>query len=144
MTTSPIASDEMIASAVAAIGTDQLAYNEQGLLQQILVAVANSSGGGGSDNVVTESTTGVTLALTDSGKYIRLTNVASCTITIPTQAIVTWGEGAEISFRVASTGIPTLSNAGVTVNDPRGIVAALETGSNFMLKRVSSDTWDVI
>ncbi len=97
--------------------------------------------------VITEATTARTLALTDIGGYIRLTNAASCTITLPTNATVAWASETEpptIYFRVAAAGIPTLSNAGVTVNDTLGVVAALEEGSTFALQWVATDVWDII
>ena len=97
--------------------------------------------------IITESTIARTLALTDIGGYIRLTNAASCTITLPTNATVAWASETEpptIYFRVAAAGIPTLSNAGVTVNDTLGVVAALEEGSTFALQWVATDVWDII
>jgi hypothetical protein len=97
--------------------------------------------------IITESTTARSLALTDIGAYIRLTNAASCTITLPANATVAWAGETEpptIYFRVAAAGIPTLSNAGVTVNDTLGVVAALEAGSTFALQWVATDVWDII
>lgn len=97
--------------------------------------------------IITEATTARSLALTDSGAYIRLTNAASCTITVPANATVDWAGETEpptIYVRVAAAGIPTLSNAGVTINDTLGVVAALEAGSTFALQWVASDVWDII
>ena len=97
--------------------------------------------------IITESTTARSLALTDIGAYIRLTNAVSCTITLPANATVAWAGETEpptIYFRAAAAGIPTLSNAGVTVNDTLGVVAALEAGSTFALQWVATDVWDII
>ena len=97
--------------------------------------------------VITEATTARSLALTDIGGYIRLTNAASCTITLPTNATVAWASETEpptIYFRVAAAGIPTLSNAGVTINDTLGVVSALAEGSTFALQWVATDVWDII
>jgi hypothetical protein len=97
--------------------------------------------------IITDSTTARSLALTDIGAYIRLTNAASCTITLPTNATVAWASETEpptVYFRIAAAGIPTLSNAGVTVNDTLGVVAALEAGSTFALQWVATDVWDII
>ena len=98
--------------------------------------------------IITESTIARTLALTDIGGYIRLTNAfVACTITLPTNATVAWASETEpptIYFRVAAAGIPTLSNAGVTVNDTLGVVAALAAGSTFALQWVATDVWDII
>ena len=97
--------------------------------------------------IITDATTARSLALTDIGAYIRLTNAASCTITLPANATVAWASETEpptIYFRVAAAGIPTLSNAGVTINDTLGVVAALEAGSTFALQWVATDVWDII
>lgn len=97
--------------------------------------------------IITESTTARSLSLTDIGAYIRLTNASSCTITIPANATVDWAGETEpptIYVRVAAAGIPTLSNAGVTINDTLGVIAALEEGSTFALQWVSSNVWDII
>lgn len=95
--------------------------------------------------LVTESTTSRTLGLSDANKYIRLTSGSSCTITLPNQATVTWLADTEIYFRVAAAGIPTFTLGGsVVLNDPKGVVAALVQGDAFAIKRVASDTWDLI
>jgi len=97
--------------------------------------------------IITEPTIARSLALTDIGGYIRLTNVASCTITLPANATVAWASETEpptIYFRVAAAGIPTLSNAGVTINDALGVLATLEVGSTFALQWIASDVWDII
>lgn len=97
--------------------------------------------------IVTESTTSRSLTTADIGKYIRLTNGSSCTITVPTNASVDWASEDYppcIMFRVAAAGIPTLSSAGVTVNDDLGIIAGLATGDTFALQWVASDVWDVV
>tara|TARA_R110000796_G_scaffold39764_1_gene98956 strand:+ start:495 stop:1043 length:549 start_codon:yes stop_codon:yes gene_type:complete len=97
--------------------------------------------------VITEATTARSLALTDIGAYVRLTNAASCTVTLPANATVAWASETEpptIYFRVAAAGIPTLSNAGVTVNDTLGVVAALAADSTFALQWVATDVWDII
>jgi len=98
-------------------------------------------------NIITESTLSRTLALTDVGAYIRLTGTAPCTITIPTNAAADWAGETEpptIYFRVASSGIPVISNTGVTVNDTLGVIASLVEGSTFALQWVNSDAWDII
>ena len=97
--------------------------------------------------IITDSTTARSLSLTDIGAYIRLTNASSCTITIPANATVDWAGETEppaIYVRVAAAGIPTLSSAGVTINDTLGVIAALEEGSTFALQWVASNVWDII
>ena len=97
--------------------------------------------------IINESTTSRNLSLADANAYIRLTNASTCTITIPANATVDWAgepKPPTIYIRVASTGIPTLSNAGVTINDALGVLVTLEVGSTFALQWIASDVWDII
>lgn len=111
------------------------------------VAEPDSRAGTQVGGIVTESTTARSLTVADIGKYIRLTNASSCTITIPTDASAGWDLEdfpPFIMVRVAAAGIPTLSHTGVTVNDDLSVVANLATGSVFALQWVAANTWDVI
>jgi len=96
---------------------------------------------------ITESTTARTLALTDSGKYIRCTNAATTTITIPVTGSgvgeVLWETGAEIYFRRAGAGAIALSVAGVTVNGSSQLDYVAQH-QNFCLKHLGSSVWDFI
>jgi hypothetical protein len=95
--------------------------------------------------IVTASGTTLTLGTNHNGRYVRLTNASSCTITLPNQSTASWVANTEITIRVAAAGIPTFSlGAGVTLNDPLGLMSSLATGSTFMIKRVTSDVWDLI
>lgn len=94
--------------------------------------------------VQTASGTTLTLAATDAQTYIRLTNASSCAITLPNQATVTWLANTEIAFRIANTGIPTFTlGSGVTLNGS-GNLASMVQNDTFAIKRVASDTWDLI
>lgn len=94
--------------------------------------------------VITESATARTLALTDAGCYIRLTNASSCAITVPPQADVAWPDDAEIAFRVAAAGIPTIvEGSGVTVND-KASAATLTQHKTWGLKRAALNVWDFV
>lgn len=94
--------------------------------------------------VQTASGTTLTLAATDAQTYIRLTNASACDITLPNQATVTWLANTEIAFRIANTGIPTFTlGAGVTLNGS-GNLASMVQNDTFAIKRVASDTWDLI
>lgn len=101
---------------------------------------------GGPVAIVTESTTGRTMALTDINKYVRLTNASSCTITVPPNSTVAWASQARppvLYFRIAAAGIPTLAGSGVTFNGSAK-VAAMAQHDTFALQWAASDVWDVI
>ena len=100
--------------------------------------------------VVSEATSSRTLALSDVGKYIRLTGSATA-INLPANAVVDWA--AEefppvFYFYMATANIPTFSGGltvGAGINDPKGIVAAMdEEGDAFCLIWVGTNSWDVL
>jgi len=109
--------------------------------------LAGPAGANALVQVIVESTTARSLVLTDGQAYITLTNAASCTITIPTNASVDFAGFAypwSTLFRVSNTGIPTISAPGVTVNDPGGIMAGLAQGDTFGIINTGVNVFDVI
>jgi hypothetical protein len=93
------------------------------------------------NDVVEETTTARTLALTDSGKYIRCTNSATTTITVPTDSSVNFPTGSVVYFRRHS-GALALSASGVTINNDGA--ASVPAGGVCALKKVAANTWDFI
>tara|TARA_R110001592_G_scaffold111372_5_gene308448 strand:- start:993 stop:1736 length:744 start_codon:yes stop_codon:yes gene_type:complete len=94
---------------------------------------------------VTESTTSRTLGLTGAGAYIRFTNAAASTCTVPPQASVAWAADTEINIRRAAAGSLTLTaGAGVTLNPPAGGTLVMTSAMSATLKRVAANVWDVI
>jgi len=92
----------------------------------------------------TEAGAAVSLGLGDVGRYVRLTNAGAVTVTVLQQATVNWPADTEIEFRIASTATVTIAEgAGVTVNN-RTAAASLGQHSNFTLKRVAENLWDLI
>lgn len=114
-------------------------YADQASVESHLVEL-----GLGTNDIITEATTTRTLALTDGKKYIRFTNAGAITLTIPTNAVVAIPIGTSIVCRRSSAaGAITLSFVGVTVNGS-SIVPTIAAGANFGLKKIATDTWDVI
>jgi hypothetical protein len=91
--------------------------------------------------VRTQSGTTYTLVLGDAGDYIQTTSTTAVTITVPTQASVTWAADTEIYFEQNNTGQITFVGAsGVTINSSE----TLKTFARYSvvaLKRVASDMW---
>jgi hypothetical protein len=109
---------------------------------RITTATANTAETLRGDNIVTESTTSRTLALSDAGKYIRCTNATSCAVTVPLNASVAFPIGTEIYFRRA-TGAGAVTIIGsATVND--NIAGSIAAGGEFAIKKIATDTWDFI
>ena len=102
----------------------------------------DASGGGASYSAVrTQSGTTYTLVLGDAGDYIQTTSTTAVTITVPTQASVTWAADTEIYFEQNNTGQITFVGAsGVTINSSETL-KSFARYSVIALKRVASDVW---
>ena len=91
--------------------------------------------------VRTQSGTTYTLVLGDAGDYIQTTSTTAVTITVPTQASVTWAADTEIYFEQNNTGQITFVGAsGVTINSSE----TLKTFARYSvvaLKRVAENVW---
>ena len=80
-----------------------------------------------------------TLALTDVAKVVSLTNAASITLTIPTNATVAFPTGTQILLYQGGAGQVTVGGAGVTIrsngtklkiNGQYGIAGLLKVGTD--------------
>jgi len=80
-----------------------------------------------------------TLALTDVAKVVSLTNAASITLTIPTNATVAFPTGTQILLYQGGAGQVTVSGAGVTIrsqgtktkiNGQYAVAALLKVGTD--------------
>ena len=107
----------------------------------ISASYASNGGGSSYSPVITDSTTSRTLALSDAGKWIRFTNGAAISVTVPPQSGVTWVADTETTLEQAGAGqITVATGSGVTVNSS----TTLKTFGQYSvigLKRVASDTW---
>ena len=94
---------------------------------------------------IAESGTSRTLAFSDIGNYIRCTNAAATTVTIPPNASVTIPTGAEVIIFQAGAGQVTIAaGAGVTLNSKEGNLKISAQYAAATCKKVATDTWDVI
>jgi len=94
---------------------------------------------------IAESGTSRTLAFSDIGNYIRCTNAAATTVTIPPNASVTIPTGAEVIIFQAGAGQVTIAaGAGVTLNSKEGNLKISAQYAAVTCKKVATDTWDVI
>ena len=99
----------------------------------------------------TQAGTSYTLVLDDAGKYVRMTNAAANTVTIPSNADVAFEIGTEIIIRQAGAGATTLASPGspaVTLNTPgSGSPASLTIGAqhnSVSIIKVAADEWDLV
>ena len=112
-----------------------------------LTGLTGPTGPAFAPTITTESTVSRTLALADVGTYIRCTNAATTTITIPVTGTgggqVNFEVGAEIYFRRAAAGAIALSVVGVTVNGSSQLTYVAQ-GQNFAIKHLGASVWDFI
>lgn len=92
---------------------------------------------------VTEAGTTRTLALVDAQKYIRCTNAAAITITVPTNASVPFPIDTEVDLFMAGIGtVSVVASGGVTINAAGLSISGLYRAAT--LKKVGTDEWDFI
>lgn len=98
----------------------------------------------GFDGVITDTTTARTLTYWDRDKYIRFTNGSAIAVTVPQNSSVAYPVGTEIDVIQAGAGAITVGGTGVTLNAVSGDLVTGTQYSAFTLKKVATDTWDVI
>lgn len=82
-----------------------------------------------------------TLVLTDVAKVISLTNAASITLTIPTNATVAFPTGTQILLYQGGAGQVTVSGAGVTIRAQGNKTKMNAQYSVAALLKVGTDEW---
>lgn len=94
--------------------------------------------------IVSELGTTRTLALADSGCYVRCDNASAITVTIPTNSTVAFPTGTEIVVCQSGAGTVTFNPTfGVTVNSVDSKVAIAGQHAAVTLKKVGTDQWDL-
>lgn len=94
---------------------------------------------------ISDSNTARTLALTDSGNYIRFTSGSATTVTIPPNSSVAFPTGTEVILFQAGAGQVTIAaGAGVTLNSKDNNLKLSSQYVAATCKKVATDTWDVL
>lgn len=93
--------------------------------------------------VTASTTTSITLDLTNEKQYIRFTDAAGATVTVPPQSSISWPSDVEIMVEQAGAQTIRISpGVGVTINTPYGYLSRTRTQYSVLsIKRVSSDVW---
>ncbi len=99
----------------------------------------------GYQSIVTDNAASRTLALTDLGKYIRMTSGSANSITVPPNASVAFEIGTTLNGVQAGAGKTTISpGSGVTINKPTGYNSACRAqGAAWGLVKVATNEWDL-
>jgi hypothetical protein len=85
--------------------------------------------------------TSYTLALTDVAKVVSLTNAASITLTIPTNATVAFPTGTQILLYQGGAGQVTIGGAGVTIRSQGSKLKMFGQYAVAGLLKVGTDEW---
>lgn len=94
--------------------------------------------------VVTETTTSRTLALGDAEAFVRCTNSALTTVTVPANSSVAFPIGTSIAIRQeGSGGVQIAAGGGVTLNGNGGSLTSSVPGATRFAVKVGVDEWDV-
>ncbi|UUX49356.1 hypothetical protein NUH88_18390 [Nisaea acidiphila] len=94
--------------------------------------------------IISDSSTGRTLSVSDNGSYIRFSNASPVTVTVPGNSTEAIPVGAEISLFQSGTGTVTVSaSGGVTVNSLNSHTQLSGTFAAATLKKVGTDEWDL-
>ena len=96
-------------------------------------------------NVTLNAQTGTTytLALTDNGRLVTLSNASAITVTVPTNASVAFATGAIVNLQQIGAGQVTIAgDTGVTVNGAGTKTRAQWSAAS--LVKTATDTWTLI
>lgn len=85
-----------------------------------------------------------TLVLTDAGKFVRLTNAAAITLTIPTNASVAFPINTRINLGQGGAGQVTVGGASVTIRSSGSKLKLTGIYSGATLLKVGTDEWWLI
>ena len=85
-----------------------------------------------------------TLALTDAGKMITLTNASAITLTIPTNGTIAFPINTRIDLLQYGAGQVTVAGAGVTINSSGSKLKLTGQYSGASLWKKATDTWVLI
>jgi hypothetical protein len=85
-----------------------------------------------------------TLALTDAGKMVTLTNASAITLTIPTNAVTAFPINTRIDLLQYGAGQVTIAGAGVTIQSSGAKLKLTGQYSGASLWKKATDTWVLI
>ena len=95
-------------------------------------------------NVITDSTTTRTPALTDASAYILTTHGTGITITLPQDSAVAFPTGSQIIFERNGAGTMTFAaGAGATVNSKGSTLTCADRYTTVAAVKIAADTWTI-
>jgi hypothetical protein len=95
-------------------------------------------------NVITDSTTTRTPALTDASAYILCTHGSGMTVTLPQDTAVEFPTGTQIIFERNGAGTLTFAEGtGATVNSKDGTLTCADRYTTIAAVKIADDTWTI-
>ena len=129
-------------------GTSAISHSGGASVKHVFVSEAlNAFEAGLNETIPLNAQTGTTytLAATDAGDLVTLTNASAITLTVPTNASVPFAIGTQITITRAGSGSLTVAgDVGVTVNSADGFLKLRTQWSSGTLIKLNTNSWILI
>jgi hypothetical protein len=129
-------------------GSSAISHSGGAAVKHVFVSEAlNAFEAGLNETIPLNAQTGTTytLAATDAGDLVTLTNASAIALTVPTNASVPFATGTQITITRAGSGSVTVAGAvGVTVNSADGFLKLRSQWSSGTLIKVNTNSWILI
>jgi hypothetical protein len=129
-------------------GSSAISHSGGASVKHVFVSEAlNAFEAGLNETIPLNAQTGTTytLAATDAGDLVTLTNASAITLTVPTNASVPFAIGTQITITRAGSGSLTVAgDVGVTVNSADGFLKLRTQWSSGTLIKLNTNSWILI
>ena len=129
-------------------GSSAISHSGGATVKHVFVSEAlNAFEAGLNETIPLNAQTGTTytLAATDAGDLVTLTNASAITLTVPTNASVPFAIGTQITITRAGSGsLTVVGDTGVTVNSADGFLKLRSQWSSGTLIKTNTNSWILI
>jgi hypothetical protein len=129
-------------------GSSAISHSGGATVKHVFVSEAlNAFEAGLNETIPLNAQTGTTytLAATDAGDLVTLTNASAITLTVPTNASVPFAIGTQITITRAGSGsLTVVGDTGVTVNSADSFLKLRAQWSSGTLIKVNTNSWILI
>jgi len=129
-------------------GTSAIAHSGGATVKHVLTSSDLNAFEAGLNETIplnTQTGTTYTIAATDAGDLITLTNSSPITLTVPTNATIPFAIGTQVTIAQGGAGKVTVAGAvGVTVNAADGYLSLRTQWSTGTLIKVATNSWILI
>ena len=129
-------------------GTSAIAHSGGATVKHVLTSSDLNAFEAGLNETIplnTQTGTTYTIAATDAGDLVTLTNAAAIALTVPTNATIPFAIGTQVTIAQGGVGKVTVAGAvGVTVNAADGYLSLRTQWSTGTLIKVATNSWILI